>query len=135
MKPWHAGTFPDAVAAPTATPQREKGKKRCPYQLDLLTPAIFPPDASSRNFMRDNLQNPCTPRPRPVSTQRLRVRVRELLRGILFSRRTECARKGAGVDTSFMMHCKRSRCHSCLANSIRRCRSRDMELDILLRSL
>src|SRR5690606_20425187 len=63
------------------------------YQLDLTTPGNAPDDARSRRALRHSLNLRCTPRGRPVSSQRLRTRVGLALRGISasFSRAWNCS--------------------------------------------
>src|ERR1043165_5006325 len=55
------------------------------YQEDLVTPGILPASASSRSVMRETPKRRWKPRGRPLSEQRLRMRILEELRGSLAS--------------------------------------------------
>src|SRR3569832_923935 len=73
------------------------------YQLDLIMPGNCPDEASSRNAMRDIFSLRYTPRGRPVSSQRLRTRLGDELRGSFDSFMAAVNRSSIGFSRSRTM--------------------------------
>ena len=74
------------------------------YQLDLHKPKSKPWLTSSLNLIRDNFENLCTPRPRPLKTQRLRALTSALFRFNLFKKETCVDLTLIGKDKFLITH-------------------------------